>query len=103
MTFAYTVHAAFDDPAVATEWADWLRNGHFADVLAAGAGSAELVQRAPLELEARYWFADAAAFARYEQESAPKLRAEGLTKFPPSRGVRLSRTMGGVLFRLPLR
>lgn len=102
MTFAYTVHAFFDDQAVATQWAAWLQNGHLADVLAAGAGSAELVQLAPLELEARYWFADAVAFAKYEEQSAPKLRAEGLAKFPASRGVRLSRSTGEVLLRLPL-
>ena len=103
MSFAYTVHAVFDEQAVADEWAAWLRNGHFADVMAGGAHGAELVQRAPLELEARYWFADAAAFTKYEQQSAPKLRAEGLAKFPASRGVRMSRSLGEVLFHLPLR
>lgn len=101
MHFAYTVMADFDDPAVAKEWAAWLRDGHLADVLAGGALEAMVVQLGPLELEARYLFADAAAFKKYEQHSAPKLRAEGLAKFPASRGVRLTRSTGEVLARLP--
>jgi hypothetical protein len=101
MAFAYTVQADFDDEAVAAEWAAWLRDGHLADVISGGALSAEAVRLGPLKLEARYWFADAAAFAKYEQTAAPKLRAEGLAKFPASRGVRLSRSMGEVLVRLP--
>lgn len=101
MRFAYTVHAQFDDPQVAAEWVGWLRDGHLADVLAGGAQEAMVVQLAPLQLEARYLFADRAAFAKYELESAPKLRAEGLAKFPASRGVRMSRSMGEVQVKLP--
>lgn len=102
MTFAYTVTADFDDPAVAAEWVAWLEGGHLAEVIAAGALEAVLLRHvptatAPLRFEARYRFADAAAFARYEQEHAPTLRAEGLAKFPASRGVHLSRSMGEIL------
>lgn len=98
--FAYTVTGEFDDAAVAAEWVSWLEHGHLADVRAGGALEAVLVQLTPLKFEVRYLFADAAAFAKYEQEHAPKLRAEGLSKFPPSRGVRMSRSTGEVLTAL---
>ncbi len=102
MSFAYTVTGEFDDPTVAGEWVAWLRDGHLADVLAAGAEEAVLVRLEPtaeaqLKFEVRFRFADAAAFARYEKEGAPKLRAEGLAKFPASRGVRMTRTLGEIL------
>ena len=101
MRFAYTVHAQFDAPDVAAEWVAWLKDGHFADVMKGGALEAMVVQLEPLKLEARYLFADRAAFTKYEQETAPKLRAEGLSKFPATRGVRMSRSMGDVLITLP--
>jgi hypothetical protein len=97
MTFAYTVHGEFESPDVAAEWVAWLRHGHLDDVLQGGALQAVLVQLSPLKFEVRYLFADAAAFAAYEQGAAPKLRAEGLAKFPPSRGVKMARSTGEVL------
>jgi len=101
MRFSYTVTAEFDDAAVASEWVAWLEHGHLAEVLAGGALEASVVRLSALKLEARYLFADAAAFAKYEREAAPKLRAEGLAKFPATRGVRMSRSMGEVLVTLP--
>ncbi len=101
MKFAYTVNAEFDSPEVCTEWLEWLLNGHLADVVKAGALAAEAVQWTPLRAEARYTFADAAAFETYEQQHAPPLRAEGLKKFPPSRGVRMSRSTGALKLRVP--
>lgn len=101
MRFAYTVHAQFDALEVAADWVAWLRDGHFEDVMKGGALEAMVVQLEPLKLEARYLFADREAFATYERDSAPKLRAEGLAKFPASRGVQMSRSMGDVLVKLP--
>jgi hypothetical protein len=100
MTFAYSVRAAFDEAAVAAEYEAWLRDGHLAHVILGGAREAMLVKLGPLEFEARYLFADAEAFATYEKVSAPALRAEGLAKFPASRGVRMMRSQGEVLERL---
>lgn len=101
MTFSYAVHAEFDSAEVCTEWMEWLLHGHLADVVKSGALTAELVQWSPTRAESRYTFTDAAAFATYEQVHAPKLRAEGLAKFPPSRGVRMSRLTGELKLRLP--
>src|SRR5262249_35181169 len=41
---AYTVVATFEDSKVAQEWLEWLHNGHVAQVLAAGATDAEIVE-----------------------------------------------------------
>ncbi|MEW5741171.1 MAG: DUF4286 family protein [Myxococcota bacterium] len=106
MSFAYTVIADFDSAEVAGEWVSWLKGGHLQAVLAGGATSVDLVRLEPtaehaLRFEARYLFPDLAAFQRYERTAAPVLRAEGLERFPPSRGVRLQRTFGEVLARLP--
>ena len=100
MSFAYTVRGEFDDSAVAAQWVAWLQHGHLAEVLACGAQEAVLVQLTPLAFEVRYRFADAAAFATYERDFAPKLRAEGLAKFPASRGARMSRSTGEILTSL---
>lgn len=96
IAFRYTVIATFDQPAVAEEWIAWMTGGHLADVRAGGALAAEVVRLdgEPLSCEARYVFASRADFERYEREHAPRLRAEGLQRFPPERGVRYRRTTG---------
>lgn len=98
----YAVYATFTDPAVAQEWFAWLRDGHIADVQRGGALDARVVQ---LDATAEgehpwvvvYRFPSREAFARYEREFAPALRAEGLAKFPTSRGVSYRRAVGDVL------
>lgn len=102
MSIAYTVTAEFDDLSVAGEYVRWLQDGHLAEVLEGGAAEASLVRMeptatAPLRFEVRYRFPSMEVFRRYEAEVAPKLRAEGLAKFPASRGVRMSRSLGEVL------
>jgi hypothetical protein len=103
--FSYTVCASFegaDASHVAREYEAWLVEGHLRDVVAAGALEATLLRLdgAALQLEVHYLFADAAAFARYEQGPAVALRAEGAAKFPASRGVRLTRRVGVVVSRV---
>jgi len=102
--FTYTVAAEFDDPAVRDEWVGWLRDGHLDDVFQGGAMRAEVIVEhvGPGQFpraEVRYHFASAAAFATYEREHAPRLRAEGLTRFPPTRGIRYARRTGDVVHR----
>jgi hypothetical protein len=96
---SYTVAATFTDPALAGSWLRWLRQGHTADVLAGGATSAEIVQMdgTPLSFEVRYRFPSRDAFSTYEQQHAPRLRAEGLKLFPPEKGVTYRRTLGEIL------
>lgn len=94
----YTVACTFKDPAIARAWLKWLEDGHLADVCAAGAHHAEAVrldgEGPELTYEARYRFASRAAFEAYERDHAPRLRAEGLARFPLELGLEYRRTVG---------
>ena len=108
---AYTVGCTFTDPAVAEAWIEWLRDGHLADVCAAGALDAEAVrvddprsgapESGEVRCEARYRFASRRAFAAYERDHAPRLRAEGLAKFPLELGLTYERTVGEIVAAYP--
>jgi hypothetical protein len=92
----YTVIATFTDPRVADEWIEWLRSGHIEQLLEHGATDAEIVRidSSQSRVEVRYHFPSRKVFSDYEMNHAPKLRAEGVTKFPPGRGVSYERTIG---------
>lgn len=98
---AYTVAVTLPDEATVQEWLRWLREGHIAEVLAGGASAAEIValDGPGRAFEVRYHFASRAAFERYEQQFAPRLRAEGLQRFPTERGITYRRSVGIVLDR----
>ncbi len=100
---AYTVTTTLPDAKMAEEWLDWLRGGHIADVLAGGATSAEIIalDQPALTFEVRYRFPNRQAFDHYEQEIAPRLRAEGLMRFPPEKGIGYRRSVGDVLNVFP--
>lgn len=95
----YTVSCTFTDPEVAASWAAWLRDGHLADVCAAGALDAHAVKIDGPEprYEAHYRFASRAAFEAYERDHAPRLRAEGLAKFPLELGLTYERSVGEIV------
>jgi hypothetical protein len=101
-TLVYTVAVTFEDPALAEEWLRWLREGHIADVLAGGATDAEVIRwdGPGLSYEVRYHFPSRDAFERYEKDHAPRLRAEGLQRFPVERGVTYRRQVGLVAEKL---
>jgi hypothetical protein len=101
----YTVRCRFDDGSVADRWAKWLVETHLADVCAAGALAAELVRLDgdPIVLEARYRFESREAFARYEREEAPRLRAEGLALFPIALGLHYERSLAELVGAHPPR
>jgi hypothetical protein len=96
---AYTVRCRFDDPQIAEEWLAWLRSEHLADVCQAGATEARAVRLdgEPITCEARYIFPSRASFERYERDHAPRLRQEGLARFPLARGLHYERTVGEVI------
>jgi hypothetical protein len=102
--FSYIVCATFTTPSVADEWIAWLRDEHLADVCAAGALDAELIRFDSSEdgcrCEVRYHFASRQAFAAYEKNHAPRLRAEGLKRFPAGRGVTYERRAGESLVQV---
>lgn len=99
----YTVACTFTDPAVAEDWAAWLRRRHLAEVVAAGARAARLVRLdgEALCYQACYRFASRADFERYQRDHGPRLRAEGLERFPLTLGLTYSRSVGEVLAEHP--
>lgn len=92
---AYTVLVTFPDEPTAREYIDWLGAGHIKAVLEGGAIDAAVLRlqtpAEPIQLEVRYLFPNQQVFDRYVAEVAPALRAEGLSRFPPERGVRYDR------------
>ena len=101
-SFSYNVCCRFADADLVEPWLEWLRNEHLADVLAAGALDAEVVQfdGVPTVCEVRYHFADSEAFAAYERDHAERLRSEGLRKFPLASGLSYTRQTGLVVASL---
>ena len=101
---AYTVTATLPDARTLSAYLDWLRSSHVQAVVAAGALEGRIVQLVepadPLRVETRYVFASRAAFEAYERDSAPALRAEGLSRFGPASGVVFTRTLGRVVAQL---
>jgi len=109
--YAYCVRVEIADPAAFASFVAWLRAPHMADVCAAGALDAELVTldapgAAPSTAEVRYHFPTREAFALYERDHAPRLRADGLAVLAtlglaPGNGCTMTRTTGPVLHRHP--
>ena len=99
--FSYTVRCTFTDPTVVQSWLKWLLDEHIQDVIDAGALSGEIFRMDDSETyEIRYRFASKEAFTVYENDHAPRLRAEGLAKFPLELGLEYSRSTGESQFKL---
>ena len=101
---AYTVIVTITDDAKAQEWRGWLENGHIAAVIAGGANSAEIVKRdndqqatPGTTYEIRYKFDNRGIFEEYIKTHAPRLREDGLKRFPPEDGFTYSRTVGEII------
>jgi hypothetical protein len=101
--FVYTVWCTFQSKEVADEWVRWLNSEHLADVCDAGADDAEVVKLddTPITCVVRYHFASREVFETYERDHAPRLRGEGLQRFPPDRGLAYQRSFGEVVARYP--
>jgi hypothetical protein len=98
---AYTVIATFSNEDVRREYIEWLESGHIDAVVRGGAHAAAIVRiddpSTPLEVQTRYIFQTRQALDRYLEHVAPSLRADGIAKFPPERGVQMRRQIGTVL------
>lgn len=104
----YTVLAEFNDSAICDEFIDWLADDHAPKVIEAGARTAEVTRldpdtpENPYRVEVRYRFSDRKAFNQYLENGAPRLREEGLARFAPERGVRMSRCIGELCLEIGL-
>lgn len=98
---AYTVSVTLPDEPTAREYIGWLEDGHLAAVIAGGATSSQIIRiqssTDQIQLEIRYLFPNQQVFDRYVAEVAPALRADGVRRFPPERGIRFERKSGVVV------
>jgi len=98
---AYAVRATLPDLDARDEYDRWLTvEGHVRAVLAGGAQRGDVVifdrtDDEPIRVEVRYTFASREAFAAYERDHAPALRAEGIEKFG-DRGITFERNVGEI-------
>lgn len=100
----YQVVATLPDEATAREYVAWLEDGHVDQVVAAGAHSAMIVRLdadgvngAKPRVMTQYVFSTREVFERYVAVHAPALRADGLKRFGPERGVSFQRLQGVVV------
>jgi hypothetical protein len=97
----YMVTATLPDEDTRDAYLEWIQGGHLDQVMRGGAATARLVQidepSRPLEVSAMYTFPSRADFDAYIRDHAPRLRAEGLSKFGPTSGVTFRRQVGTIL------
>jgi hypothetical protein len=100
----YSVTATLPDDETARRYLAWLADGHAAEVVAAGALSAQIIRftdpSSPIRVETRYTFSSSAALSQYVREHAPRLRTEGLKLFPPDQGISFERRVGDLVKRI---
>jgi hypothetical protein len=100
----YSVCATFPVEELAREYVAWLTEGqpsHVAQVLTGGASEGtvwrEVGAAGRRRILARYVFPSRESFDRYVREFAPSLRAEGLARFGPDKGVSMERSVSEVM------
>jgi hypothetical protein len=107
VSFAYDVTVTIDDARVFDAFLGWLRETHVPDVRAAGSCAGEIAildtpSGAPRALACRYRFASRDAFAAYERDHAPRLRADAIAELAKhgvafGRGAAIARTTGEIV------
>ena len=99
--FFYSVTATLPDEPTAARFLAWFAEGHIDDVIKGGAESGQAIRLDSsddgIRVEARYLFADRAAYEAYDAGPAIALRAEGAERFGGA-GVRFERRTGLVAY-----
>lgn len=83
-TILYEVQTTFRDADTARRWVAWLHAEHIAEVISCGAANGRLVRldEPAMTYVVQYEFTSRAAFDAYLRDHAPRLRVEGLKRFP---------------------
>ena len=98
----YMVIATLPSTTVADEYVSWLEDGHVDQVVKRGAHSAMIVRldsdsAGKPRVMTHYVFATREVFDHYVAQHAPALRADGLKRFPPERGISFARSVGEIV------
>ncbi len=102
----YTVRATCKDVQQRGRFLSWLSPDHVLAVKEGGATAARIVlpdrgsDTAPAIVETQYVFPSRKAFAAYERDHAPALRADGLKHFPPESGITFTRQVAEIAAEL---
>ncbi|MDP2138194.1 MAG: DUF4286 family protein [Candidatus Didemnitutus sp.] len=102
----YTVRATCQDIQQRGRFLSWLTPSHVTEVMQGGATSVRIVlpdrvgDTAPAVVETQYVFPSRKAFATYERDHAPALRADGLKHFPPESGITFARQVAEIATEL---
>ncbi len=100
MRVSYAVTATLPDAATRDEYVAWLAGGHIQQVIQGGASDASVIllddDKGMHRVRSQYSFPSRAAFDLYLSDHAPALRADGLSRFPPGRGVSFVRELGPI-------
>lgn len=95
----YMVTATLPDEKTAAEYISWLEDGHVDAVIEGGAHTGMIVrlQGDPIRVETHYVFATQSRFDDYVAKHAPALREDGMSRFPPDRGIQFERRIGEII------
>ncbi len=95
---AYSVSARLPTEALREEYVAWLKAGHLDEVCGRGATEGRVIvvldPPIPIIVRTEYRFPSREALDAYLWNHAPRLRAEGLARFGPERGVSFERQIG---------
>jgi hypothetical protein len=98
----YSIRAEFADVAIRERYLAWLRGGHCAAIVReGGALSGEVTLLEDGTVDSRYLFGSRADYDAYESGPGIHLRADGVRRFPPDSGLKLSRSLGVRAIRVP--
>lgn len=103
----YSVITTLPNQAIANEYVAWLEGGHVDAVIKGGAHTGMIVRLErsqgdglgdeSVQIMTQYVFSTRQQYDNYVAVHAPALRADGLAKFGPERGVRMQRLLGEIL------
>jgi hypothetical protein len=100
MQVQYSVTARLRSRTDLEEYLGWLETDHLRKVLDAGALNCTLLlpdsDDGTFMVRCQYTFESRDCLNRYVREQAPRLRQEGLERFPPERGVVFTRETASV-------
>jgi hypothetical protein len=100
---SYDVTCRVPGESKALEWLTWLKDEHVKEVIKCGARKADIIRfdddgKPGVLFQIRYFFDTRESLETYLEEHAPRLRDDGIKRFPPEQGFLYERHTGELLF-----